>query len=109
VGGAPARQALPISTTSVDVNPPTPNLRPIQPKTCVVTVHFRAAGPSGPTDKTKGCLSRQTALAMVHRLARSAERSWRRLDGSQRLAQVIQGVRFRDGEPVQAAEEQATA
>jgi putative transposase len=61
------------------------------------------------TDKTKGCLSRQTALAMVCRLARSAERSWRRLDGLQRLAQVIQGVRFRDGEPVQAAEEQVAA
>ena len=61
------------------------------------------------TDKTKGCLSRQTALAMVYKLARSAERSWRRLDGSERLAQVIQGVRLRDGEPVQAAEEQAAA
>jgi putative transposase len=59
------------------------------------------------TDKTKGCLSRQTALAMVFKLVKSAERSWRRLDGSQRLAQVIQGVRFRDGEPVQAAEDQA--
>jgi putative transposase len=61
------------------------------------------------TDQTKGCLSRQTALAMVFKLAKSAERSWRRLDGSQRLAQVIQGVRFRDGEPVHAAEEQAAA
>ena len=61
------------------------------------------------TDKTKGCLSRQTALAMVYKLAKAAERSWRRLDGSQRLAQVVQGVRFRDGEPVQAAEEQVAA
>ena len=61
------------------------------------------------TDQTKGCLSRQTALVMVYKLAKSAERSWRRLDGSERLAQVIQGVRFRDGEPVQAAEEQAAA
>jgi putative transposase len=61
------------------------------------------------TDKAKGCLSRQTALAMVYKLARSAERSWRRLDGAERLAQVVQGVRFRDGEPVQAAEEQAAA
>jgi putative transposase len=61
------------------------------------------------TDKTKGCLSRQTALAMVYKLARSAERSGRRLDGAERLAQVVQGVRFRDGEPVQAAEEQAAA
>jgi putative transposase len=61
------------------------------------------------TDKTKGCLSRQTALAMVYKLAKSAERNWRRLDGSERLAQVIQGVRFRNGEPVQTAEEQAAA
>jgi putative transposase len=61
------------------------------------------------TDKTKGCLSRQTALAMVFKLAKSAERHWRRLDGSERLAQVIQGVRFRDGEPVHAVEEQAAA
>jgi putative transposase len=61
------------------------------------------------TDKTKGCLSRETALAMVFKLAKSAERRWRRLDGSERLAQVIEGVRFRDGEPVQTAEEQAAA
>lgn len=61
------------------------------------------------TDKTKGCLSRQTALAMVHKLAKSAERSWRRLDGSERLAQPIQGICFRNGELVQAAEEQAAA
>ena len=51
------------------------------------------------TSKTKGCLSRKTALAMVFKLAKSAERHWRRLDGSERLAQVIEGVRFRDGEP----------
>jgi transposase-like protein len=61
------------------------------------------------TDRTKGCLSRETALAMVFKLAKSAERHWRRLDGTERLAQVIAGVRFRDGEPVQATEEQAAA
>jgi putative transposase len=59
------------------------------------------------TERTKGCLSRETALAMVFKLARSAERRWRRLDRTERLAQVIAGVRFRDGEPVQATEEQA--
>ena len=61
------------------------------------------------TDKTKGCLSRETALAMVFKLARSAERHWRRLDGTKRLGQIIDGTRFRDGEPVQDAEEQAAA
>ena len=59
------------------------------------------------TDKTKGCLSRATALAMVFKLARSAERHWRRLNGSDRLAEIVRGVRFRDGEPVTAAEDQA--
>ena len=61
------------------------------------------------TAKTKGCLSRNTALAMVFKLAKSAERHWRHLNGSDRLAQVIQGIRFRDGEPVQANEEQIAA
>ena len=46
---------------------------------------------------------------MVFKLAKSAERHWRHLNGSDRLAQVIEGIRFRDGEPVQAAEGQAAA
>ena len=61
------------------------------------------------TEGTKGCLSRGTALAVVFKLAKSAERHWRRLDGTERLAQVIQGVRFRDGEPVHATEDRAAA
>ena len=61
------------------------------------------------TERTKGCLSRETALAMVYELAKNAERRWRRLDGTERLAQVVEGVRFRDGEPVQATEGQAAA
>ncbi len=62
------------------------------------------------TDKTKGCLSsRETALAMAFKPVKAAERHWRRLNGPDRLADVIRGVRFRDGEPVQAAENQAAA
>ncbi len=49
------------------------------------------------TYKTKGCLSRKTALAMVFKLLLSAKKSWRRLNGSQHIADVIQGVRFEDG------------
>ncbi len=49
------------------------------------------------TTKTKGCLSRKTALAMVFKLLLSARKKWRRLDGSDHLAEVIQGVRFEDG------------
>jgi putative transposase len=51
------------------------------------------------TDKTKGCLSRATALAMVFQLCLSVQRRWRRLDGPTRLGQVVRGVRFVDGEP----------
>jgi len=61
------------------------------------------------TDRTKGCLSRETALAMVFKLARSAETSWRRLNGATRLGQLIAGVRFRDGEAVTKPEEHAAA
>jgi transposase-like protein len=61
------------------------------------------------TEKTKGCLSRQTALAMVFKLSQAAERSWRRLDGSERLGQLIQGVYFQDGEPVQKSEDHVAA
>ncbi len=49
------------------------------------------------TTKTKGCLSRKTALAMVFKLLLSARKKWRRLDGPDHLAEVIQGVRFEDG------------
>ena len=49
------------------------------------------------TAKTKSCLSRKTALAMVFKLMLSARKKWRRLDGSDHLAQVIQGVTFKDG------------
>ncbi len=49
------------------------------------------------TTKTKGCLSRKTALAMVFKLLLSARKKWRKLNGSDHLAEVIQGVRFEDG------------
>jgi transposase-like protein len=49
------------------------------------------------TTKTKGCLSRKTALAMVFKLLLSARKKWRRLDGSNHIGEVIQGVTFKDG------------
>jgi transposase-like protein len=45
------------------------------------------------TSKTKGCLSRDTALAMVFKLVRSAERHWRRLNGTNRLGEIVEGRR----------------
>ncbi len=49
------------------------------------------------TVKTRGCLSRKTAFAMVLQLVLSAQEKWRRLNGPKRLAQVIEGVQFRNG------------
>ena len=49
------------------------------------------------TVKTRGCLSRKTAFAMVLQLVLSAQEKWRRLNGPKRLAQVSEGVQFRNG------------
>jgi len=49
------------------------------------------------TARTKGSGSRAACLAMVFKLARCAENSWRVLNGSALLHDVIRGVRFVDG------------
>lgn len=49
------------------------------------------------TKRTKGCLSRKTGLAMAFRLMMSAQKKWRKLDGQNRLPEIIKGVEFRDG------------
>lgn len=49
------------------------------------------------TAKTRGCLSRKTALTMAFQLARCAEKDWRKLNGYQHLAEIIRGVKFVDG------------
>ena len=49
------------------------------------------------TRKTRGCLNRKTALAMVFQLMMSAQKKWRKISGSNRLPEVMQGVEFKDG------------
>ena len=49
------------------------------------------------TKKTRGCLSRTTALTMAFRLMLSAQKRWQKLNGSTLLAEVIRGVKFVDG------------
>ena len=48
-------------------------------------------------DKTKGNGSRAACLAMVYKLMESASKSWRSLNGSLLLAEVIKGTVFIDG------------
>jgi putative transposase len=49
------------------------------------------------TYRTKGCGSRIACLMMVFKLAQSAEQTWRALNGSKLLEDVIRGVQFVDG------------
>lgn len=49
------------------------------------------------TTKTRGCVSRAGMLAMVFKLTKTAEQNWRLLKGHPLLAQVVQGVKFKDG------------
>jgi transposase-like protein len=55
------------------------------------------------TARTKGSGSRIACLTMVFKLALSAQKRWRRLNGHKLLADVIAGVKFTDGVLDQAA------
>lgn len=54
------------------------------------------------TKRTKGAGSRAACLSMVFKLCQSAARYWRRLDGVERLGELLEGVRFQDGIKVAA-------
>lgn len=49
------------------------------------------------TDKTRGCVSQDSILSLVFKLVQSAQKRWLRIRGFKRLAEVIEGVTFKDG------------
>ncbi len=53
--------------------------------------------------KTKGSGSRRTSLAMMFKLAHSAQKRWRRLNGHEQISYLIQGRVFKDGVMQEAA------
>ena len=61
------------------------------------------------TTRSKGCLSNETALAMIFKLAQAAEKSWRRLKGYSLLPKVILGVKFNDGIEIVKSQSQTAA
>jgi len=66
------------------------------------------------TTRTKNCVSRNTLLGLVFQLALTAEKSWRKLRGFNRLPEVVKGIRFQDGiavpdQPDEAEKEQQIA
>ena len=49
------------------------------------------------TAKTRGCVSRTSILSMVFKLVLSAEQRWLKLRGAELIAEVIQGIQFKNG------------
>ena len=49
------------------------------------------------TAETRNCYSVDSRLALMHQLAMSAQKRWRKLRGFRQLADVIAGVKFIDG------------
>ena len=49
------------------------------------------------TVKVKGAFSNESALGMLYQLGLEAEKSWRRITGHERIAEVISGVAFVNG------------
>ena len=59
------------------------------------------------TKQAKGCVSRNTMLAMIYKLGMGAEKRWRKIRGFNHLARVIEGVKFRDGIEVNSETEES--
>ena len=49
------------------------------------------------TDKTRGAVSKGTVTPLVFKLVQSAQKRWRRIRGFKHLADVIEGIQFKDG------------
>ena len=49
------------------------------------------------TTKTRNCVSAKSGLSLMHQLAMSARKRWRRRRGFRQLSDVVAGVKFIDG------------
>ena len=47
--------------------------------------------------KTKGNGTRRASLAMMFKLAQSAQKRWRRLNGRHQIIHILNGMPFKDG------------
>jgi len=68
-------------------------------------VHLRTTNPIESTfatirlrhRRTKGSGTRRASLTMMFKLAQSAQKRWRRLNGHQHIVHLIEGKKFIDG------------
>ena len=51
------------------------------------------------TTRTKNCVTRSTFLGLAFKLVQEAQKSWRRIRGVERIAELLAGTVFRDGVP----------
>jgi hypothetical protein len=53
------------------------------------------------TTRTRNCISRPTFLGLAFKLIEEAEKTWRRINGPEKIKLLLEGIAFKDGEPVQ--------
>jgi putative transposase len=53
------------------------------------------------TTRTRNCVSRPTFLGLAFKLIEEAEKTWRRINGPEQIKLLLEGIAFKDGEPVQ--------
>jgi len=52
------------------------------------------------TTRTRNCMSRNTFLGLAFKLIEEAEKSWRIIRGADQIQLLLQGTKFKDGEPI---------
>ena len=78
----------PVVTTQRHLPPFIPDTNPIESSFATVRLRTRV---------TKGAGSKTAALAMAYKLLESAQERWRRFNGHQLVADVLDGAKFKDG------------
>ena len=53
------------------------------------------------TTRTRNCVSRPTFLGLAFKLIEEAEKTWRRINSPEKIKLLLEGIAFKDGEPVQ--------
>ena len=53
------------------------------------------------TSQSRNCFSRATLLGLAFKLILEAEKTWRRIQGYEQILGLMNGIMFKDGEPVE--------
>ena len=75
-------------------------------------VHLRTTNPIESTfatlrhrsDRAKGCVIRDSMMALVFKLGLAAEKRWGRIRRFEQLAKIIEGMKFSDGTEIESSD-----